>query len=212
MKVQDFLDQVLKRYSEGNFYEEVKRAKAEFFERVGQVGEGSDRFESQMKAFVDWYLFDRPLDKSEISPVKMFVFDHKAELSEEDFQIFSNLTKTLHSLFELLKVKDCDVYVKDLFSGEKYIVEDSDVHAGFNKGDIFEGRLIFFKDRYVFGNAFTFHPSQVRSFIGKQIKKIRSLDHAHHLKLMHQLATMRLKAEQYSHIDVKHIYNESPPF
>ena len=212
MKLQNYLDRILEAYSKNAYYEEVKKAKAEFFDRVGKVAEGSDKFETQMNAFLDWYLYDRPLDKAEICPVKMFVFDHLKDVDPIDHDVYHDLTKSIHSLFELLKVRNGDVFVKDLFDGEKYIVEDSDINAGFTKGDIFEGRLIKFREKFVFGNSFVFHPSECRSFIAKEIKKVRSLDPKQHLKLMHRLAMMRIKSEQYSHIDVKHIYTESPLF
>jgi hypothetical protein len=212
MKLQDYLDKVLDTYSKGEYYDEVKRAKAEFFSRAGQVAEGSDKFEAQMNAFLDWYLYDRPLEKSQICPAKMFMFDHLDKVDTNDHVIYHDLTKSIHSLFELLKVRGGDVFVKDLFTGEKYIVEDSEINAGFTKGDIFEGRLIKFRDKLVFGNSFVFHPKECRSFIVKEIKKVRSLESKQHLKLMHRLAMMRNKAEQYSHIDVKHIYTESPLF
>jgi hypothetical protein len=212
MKLQDYLDRILESYSKGDYYEEVKRAKAEFFSRAGQVAEGSDKFESQMNAFLDWYLYDRPLDKSQICPVKMFVFDHLKDVDPADHVVFHDLTKSIHSLFELLKVRGNDVFVKDLFTSEKYIVEDSEINAGFSKGDIFEGRLIKFHDKLVFGSSFVFHPKECRSFIVKEIKKVRALDAKQHLKLMHKLAMMRIKSEQYSHIDVKHIYTEAPLF
>ena len=212
MKVGPYLDRILESYSKGAYYDEVKKAKEEFFNRVGQVAEGAENFETQMKSFLDWYLFDRPLDKSEICPVKMFIFDHMNTVSPEEKAIYQDLAKSTHSLFELLKVKTTDVYVKDLFNGEKYIVEDSDVNAGFTKGDIFEGRLIQFKEKLVFGSSFVFHPSDCRSFITKEIKKIRTMDPRNHLRLMHKLAMMKMKCEQYSHIDVKNIYSETPLF
>jgi hypothetical protein len=212
MKVNQYLDRILEAYSKGNYYEEVKKAKEEFFSRVGQVAEGAENFESQMKAFLDWYLFDRPLDKSEICPVKMFIFDHINTVVPEERSIFQDLAKSTHSLFELLKVKSGDVYVKDLFNSENYIVEDSDVNQGFSKGDIFEGRLIPFKEKLVFGSSFVFHPKECRSYIIKEIKKIRTMDPRNHLRLMHRLAMMKMKCEQYSHIDVKNIYSETPLF
>lgn len=212
MKLQEYLDRILSVYSKGDFYDEVKRAREEFFGQVGQVAEGSDKFETQMTAFLDWYLYDRPLEKSEICPVKMFVFEQMKALPPEEHEVFQDLTKSNHSIFELLKVKGNDIYLKDLFSKEKYIVEDSDINFGFTKGDIFEGRLIRFKDRLVFGGSFVFHPSEAKAFIVKEIKKVKSLEPKAHLKLMHRLAMMRIKADQYSHIDVLHIYTESPLF
>ncbi len=212
MTLQDCIDKILSIYTTGEYYEEVKRAKQEFFERAGKVAEGSDKFEGQMNAFLDWFLYDRPLDKSEICPVKMFVFERLNEVDEKDRPIFEELTKSIHSLFELLKVKNNDVYVKDLFAREKYIVEDSEINAGFTKGDIFEGRLIKIRDKMVFGSSFVFHPTDCRTYINKEIKKVRALDQRQHIKLMHKLAMMRIKSEQYSHIDVKHIYTLNPLF
>lgn len=212
MSIKSYLDRILKSYSEGTYYEQVKRAKEEFFDRAGRVAEGSENFDSQMDAFLDWYLFDRPLDTAEIAPVKMFVLEHAKELSIEDARVFEDLGKSRHSLFELLRVKNADVYVKDLFDGEKYIVEESDINQGFSKGDVFEGRLIHFMDKLVFGSSFVFHPRECKSFIGKEIKRIRYLDEKQHLKLLHKLACMKLKVEQYPHISVEHIYTETPLF
>ncbi len=212
MSIRDYLDRVLDYYSQGPYYDEVKAAKEEYFERAGRVAEGSEKFELQMKAFIDWYLFDRPLKKSEIAPVKLFVLEHLESLEENEKAIFTELSKTTHSLFELLKVKDSDIHLKDLFDGEKYVVHEGDINKGFSKGDIFEARLIPFKGELVFGGAFIFHPKECRSFILKQIKKIKYLDQKQRLRLMHQLASMKLKIEQYAHIDVKHIYTETPLF
>jgi hypothetical protein len=212
MRVEDFLDRVLKKYTEGEYYEEVKEAKVEFFTRAGKVAEGSDLFETQMKAFLDWYLFDRPLKKYALCPVKMYVFEEGKNMPEEEHKIFEKIGESVHSLFEFLKIKRSDIYVKDMVSGEKYIIEDSNIQHGFSKGDIFEARLIPFADRYVFGESFVFHPVSCKKFIAKQIKQIRYLDEKQRLKLLHRLSIMKLKTYQYSHIDVKHIYTETPVF
>ncbi len=212
MSIRMYLDRILEVYSQGVYYEEVKTAKEEYFDRAGRVAEGSEKFEIQMKAFLDWYLFDRPLIKAEIAPVKMFVLEQVDKLPSDEKEIYAELSKSVHSLFELLKVKQSDIFVKDLFDGEKYVVEESDINKGFNKGDIFESRLIKYRDKLVFGNSFIFHPSDTRDFILKQIKAVKFQDPKQRLKLMHRLAGMKLKVEQYTHIHVKHIYTETPLF
>jgi hypothetical protein len=208
--VRNYIDRVLEAYSTGPFYEEVVRARRDFNKRTGDIAEGSDKFELQMLGFLEWYLFDRPLEKSQLPPVKLFVVERLKEIPPDEQVLFEDLAQCNHSLFEVLKVKGDDVYVKDLFTGEKYVVEDPEINQGFNKGDIFEGRLIKFKDRLVFGLSFVFHPAEVRSFILKQIKLVKYLDDKKRLALLHKLALMKLKAEQYAHIDVQHIYAESP--
>jgi hypothetical protein len=161
---------------------------------------------------LDWYLFDRPLNGVDLCPVKMFMFEEGKGLSEDQKSVFEGITRSVHSIFEFLKLKGSDVYIKDMVTGEKYVIEDSEIRHGFSKGDIFEGRLIPFKDRYVFGDSFVFHPLSSKSFIKKQIKQIKYLDEKQRLKLIHKLSIMKLKTHQYSHIDVKHIYTETPVF
>lgn len=212
MTIQPYLDRILETYSQGSRYHEVRKAKEEFFQRAGKVAEGSEMFEHQMQAFIDWYLFDRTLEGVDLCPVKMFVFEFDQKLPPEEAEIYREITKSVHSLYEFLKIKGNDVYLKDMVSGEKYVVEESEITKGFTKGDIFEGRLIRFQNRYVFGGSFIFHPQEVRSFIKKQIKAVRYLDAHQRLKLLHRLSVMKLKTEQYSHIDVKFIYTEKPLF
>lgn len=212
MRFEDFQNRILEKYSRDDFYDEVKSAKEEFFNRAGKVAEGSDLFEGQMKAFLDWYLYDRPLNKHGLCPVKMFLFEESKNLSDEEKILFEEISKSTHSLFEFLKLKKSDVYIKDMVSGEKYVIEDSEILHGFSKGDIFEGRLIPFSKKYIFGDSFVFHPISCKGFIKKQIKQIRYLDEKQKLKLMHRLSIMKLKTHQYAHIDVKHIYTETPLF
>ena len=210
MVLDDYLGRIVEVYSSGDFYEEAKRAKAEFFRVAGEVAQGSDQFETKMNNFLDWYLFERPLSNQEITPVKAFLLDFSAELSLGEKKVFEDLTESRNSVFELLRIKDQDLYVRDLFDKEKYVVEDYDLAGGFTKGDIFQGRLLRFQDRYVFNDAFVFHPKEAKKFIQKQIKKVRYLKEVHRLKLMHSLSAMKIKSEQYGHIDIKHIYSDEP--
>mgnify|MGYP007097579521 CR=1 FL=1 len=199
-------------YTRGDFYEEVKRARQEYCARTGEIAEGSEKFEIRMTAFLDWYLFDRPMDQAQLAPVKLFVLEKLDTVAADERSIFEDLAKSNHSLFELLKAKGDDIYVKDLFTNEKFIVEDDAINRGFTKGDVFEARLIKYKDRLVFGSSFVFHPAEARPFLLKQIKLVRFLDEKKRLALLHRLASMRLKMEQYAHIDVHHIYTENPIF
>lgn len=212
MTPREMLDTILKTYSEGDYYEEVKSAKEEFFSRAGKVAEGSELFEGQMKAFLDWFLFDRPLNGVDLCPVKMYLFDKKNDLNTYERSVVEGITNSIHSIFEYLKVRGADVYVKDMVTREKYVIENSEITMGFTKGDIFEGRLIPFEDKVTFGESFIFHPTTCRSFIKKQIKQIKYLDQKQRLRLIHKLSIMKLKTKQYAHIDAKHIYTDKPIF
>src|SRR5690606_16117712 len=119
----------------------------------------------RMTAFLDWYIFDRPMDRAQLAPVKLFLLENIETVVPDEKTVFEDLAKSNHSLFELLKSKGDDIYVKDLFTAEKFVVEDDAINRGFTKGDVFEARLIKYKDRLVFGTSFVFHPPEVRPFI-----------------------------------------------
>lgn len=206
-----FLDEIATYYSSGAYYNEIVAARKEFAEKVGILAEGVDTdFDRQADTFLDWFLFDRKLSKQEIPPVKAYLYDNGASLEDSKKEVFAKFADNVHSIFEVLKAKGSDVYLKDLLDGEKYVVEDVEVNQGFIKGDILETRLVQLGDRMVFGIAFNFHPKEAESFIKKQSKKLKNLDEPHRIVFMHQLLKMRNKVEQYSHIDIKHIYCEEP--
>lgn len=212
MILSEQLDLILKTYSSGPYYDEIRRAKEDFFNRVGNVAEGTEAFEPFMNSFIDWYLFERPLSDLQKTPVQAYYDGPAQNLPEEDREVFRRLTQSLHSIFELKQIKGRDVTVADLYSGKKYFVEESDVHHGFSKGDLFEARIIQLGDRYIFGRSFHFHPQKVATFIKDKVKQTKSLEPTQQKRLLYSLASMKNKIEQYPHLDVSHIYSEKPLF
>jgi hypothetical protein len=193
MLVDDYLARVIEAYSKGAFYEEIKVARDEFFQVTGTVAEGSEHFETKMNNFLDWYVFDRPLNQSQITPIKAFVHDFTKDMSDEERSIYEDFSLSKISVYELLKIKGNDLYVQDLFDKEKYVIEESELASGFRKGDIFQTRLLKYKERFLLGNAFVFHPREAKNFIQKQIKKIKYLKDNHRLTLLHKLSSMKQK-------------------
>ncbi len=212
MNIGEYTDRILTTYSKGSYYDEIRQAKEHFFDRVGKVAEGSDTFEIAMMAFIDWYVFERPLTGKQKTPVELFLIEHVSSLNVEEKAIFEALLKTRHSIFELLKVVNNEVCVRDLFTNQKYIVEDLLTIQGFVKGDLFEARLVFLSNKIVFGKSFIFHPKDSATFIKKKVTQIRDLMEPQKLRLLHALASMKHKTEQYPHIDIQHIYTETPIF
>lgn len=210
MLVDEYLARVIEAYSKDEYYEEIKVARDEFFAATGNVADGSEHFEAKMNNFLDWYVFDRPLKKIGIVPIKAFVQDHTKEMSEEERGIYDDFSLSKVSVYEMLKIKGNDLYVQDLFDREKCVIEESELSSGFTKGDIFQTRLLKYRERLLLGSAFVFHPYEAKAFIQKQIKKIKYLKDAHRQTLLHKLSAMKQKAEQYTHIDVKYIYSEEP--
>jgi hypothetical protein len=212
--MQQKMEPIVKEFTTGEFYPEVFRAKQEFFERAGTVYDDDAEFEQRMNLFMDWYLFDRDLPGVDLPPIRYFVRQHQAEFSPEDKQIFEDLSNSIHSLFLLKRMTwfGNNLVIQDLFSRKKYIVIDPRLKQAFSKGDIFEGRVFPYAGKWNFAQGFCFHPIEMRSFIVNEIKKIRFQDRSRHLKLILQLAQMKLKHQRFSHIDVKHIYGFDSKF
>lgn len=203
------LEPVIQEFTTGDYYREVYQAKQEFFERAGIIYEDDPEFEQRMNLFMDWYLFDRDLPGIDLPPIRVFTRKHAQTFSKEDTKIYEDLSASIHTLFLLRRFTVFGNYivVQDLFSQKKYTVVDPRLQQAFSKGDLFEGRIFPHQGRWYFAEGFCFHPTEMRSFILNEIKKIRFQERARHLKLILQLAQMKLKHQRFAHIDVKHIYS-----
>ena len=161
---------------------------------------------------MDWYLFDRELPAIDLPPIKYYFRKNKDLFSSEELNIYKDFTTTVHSIFYLRKLSGGVIYLKDLFSKKNHDVRDSEINAGFVRGDIFEARLIPFKGAFEFSRGFCFHPVEMEKFILGEIKKVRYQDRTRQTKLILQLAAMKLKHMRYQHINIKHIYTFEPKF
>jgi hypothetical protein len=200
-------EKLVQHYTGPEFQREVLEAKREFFERAGIIDEESVNFETRMSQFLDWYMFSRELSDVHMPPVNFHLGKNIGGMTAEEKVLYENLTKTMHSLFEFIKLRDSDVVIYDLFAKKKIKLEDSTITAGFNPDEIFEARLIPFEKTWVFTRGFCFHPLEASKFIHKEIKQVRHLDQTHKEALMLKLMKMRYKFEQYKHIRLDFIYS-----
>jgi hypothetical protein len=214
MNYEPYIDRLMQHYTSSRFIPEVQAAKDDFFEKAGSFDEASMDFEVKMAQFADWYLFTRKLDMSGLRVIEMALDDAQFPLTEEERAIYLNIRNSRHSLFEFQKLKKDDVYVRDLFTGFKYVIQKSRVTQGFNKDEYFEARLIPYEGGFVFASSFCFHPSVVSKFILKEVKRINKLPEEEQAQaredLLSRLFKMKHKHEQYRHLDIHQIYsNES---
>lgn len=200
------LEKMTQHFTSDQFGQEVVSAKRDFFESAGILNDESSDFELRMSQFLDWYLFTRELSDHQVSPVKYALYDKGIDWTESEKQLVDNLEGAKHSLFEYIKNKGNDIYVKDLFAGKKVIVKDSPITMGFSKEEVFEARLLPLEDNFVFTKGFCFHPAEAKKFILKEIKKVKKLSQVDKEALMLRLLKMRYKHEQYGHIRLDYIY------
>jgi len=211
VSLEPYISEILEAYGKGAYYDEIKRAKEHYFTRAFKVAEGSDSYESELNLFFDWFVFERNLEREELPPIRLFTKDELGDMPDEKKKVFDALGNSFSSVFELLKIKDDEVVIKDLFDKESYVVEDIENPKIFQKGDIFQARLVPMGDKIVFSTAFLFHPKEAsKTYLKKEIKKIKNLKGEHKKELMLRLALMKHRSEQYPHIDVSHIYSEKP--
>jgi hypothetical protein len=206
-KLEIILEKLIQTFTGTDYSREVLDAKREFFQRAGIVDEESVNFETRMSQFLDWYMFSRELSEIHLPPVAYYVDKSKDLIPPEDLPLYENLTKTYHSLFEFIKLRENDVTVRCLFTKKKYVLADSLITAGFTTDEVFEARLIPNEKSWVFSRGFCFHPAEATKFIMKEIKQVKHLDQAHKEALMLKLLKMRYKFEQYKHIRLNFIYS-----
>ena len=211
MNYDAYIEKMMQHYTDDRYLSEVQSAKDDFFEKAGTFDEGSFDFEQKMAQFTDWYLFTRKMLSTGRSPIEMVLDDPNYELHEEDRPIYLNLRNSRHSLFEFNRLKNDDVYIRDLFTGFKYVIRQSRVTQGFNRDEYFEARLIPHDGGFVFSNAFCFHAAVVSKFILKEVKRVNKLPEEEQAQaredLIARLFKMKHKHEQYRHLNIEQIYS-----
>lgn len=213
MIFENVLDRLLTLYTSEQYADEIVQAKLEFFDRTQpNVDEDTNQFNLRMSQFLDWYLFTRKLSGAGLTPIEFALQDKNFPKQNEDVELFKCLLNTKHSIYEFTKLKDKDVYIRDLFTGEKLIIKNSEMTAGFNKDDLFSVRVIPYKESNIFSKGFCFHPEEARKYIAKEAKAHKKATQDEKEKLIVKLMRMRTKVDQYKHIQPKFIYSNESAF
>ena len=214
MKYGYIIERLMQHFTEGKFLKEGELAKVDFIEWAGGFDEISNEFEAKMAQFTDWYLFTRPTSFFGIPPIRVSLEKSGFKLDPSLKSAYEDVVSSYHSLFEFLKLKRGDVYVRDIFSGDKLRVKNSLTTAAFHKGGIFEARLISREGESVFSDSFCFHPLSVSRYILSCVKSMSGLEgeekEGAKAELIHKLFRMWSRLEYYKHIPPEEIYASSP--
>lgn len=201
------IEKILNHFVSDFFREELAMAKKEFFENAGTLDENSEHYESRMAQFYDWYFFTRALSGYGQTPLEACVMARELRFSAEEMKTLEVLKAHRHSVFEFDKIKNNDVYIKDLLSNKKLVVKQSPYVFGFDPDELFEVRLIPQGDSYVFTRGFCFHPETAKKFILGEVKRHRKDPDLNPDEMMLRLIKMRYKFEQYKHVSPEMIYS-----
>lgn len=208
------IEKILNHFVSDAFKDELAMAKREFFENAGTLDENSEHYESRMAQFYDWYFFTRELKGFGQTPLEACLLVRELRFSDEELKTLEVLKQHRHSIFEFVKIKDGDVYIKDILQNKKgffssgvMVVKASPFVFGFDQDELFEVRLIPQGDSYVFTRGFCFHPESAKKFILAEAKRHRKDPDLDPDLLMLRLIKMRYKFEQYKHVKPELIYS-----
>lgn len=206
MDYEKVIEKILNHFAGPLFADELKLAKKEFFDHVSLDQELTEHFELRMNQFYDWYFFSRKLSNFGQTPLNSCFLVRELRFTEDELKVIDILKNNTHSLFEFNKIKNQDVYIKDLLKNKKIVVKNSKVLFGFNEEEIFETRLIEIDGNYIFMKGFCFHPLSVKKIILEEVKRYRKNTDLDPEVLMFKLMKMRYKFEQYRHVSPEKIY------
>jgi hypothetical protein len=204
----DVLETCLRRLHEflarPEFAQELNRAKAGYFEQVGAPKDGEPFVELRLASFIEWFLFERTLDRRRQTPIELYLSQHGPELSEQERELCLALTKSLHRLFQVKKVKNGEAVLRDLIDKKKY-KSVRNLPLNLHAGDMAELRLVPLGKEYVVTEAYCYHPSEANKFILAEAKRARK-NGDDPIGLMRRLMAMSTKWERYPRMKVSEIY------
>ncbi len=193
--------------------DDLLAAKREHFERHGEPHEEDRSYETRVNGMLDHYLYDfRPAGGAGTT-LQRFVEAEGPSLAPEELTTYRDLGGAVHGLFEVRKIRDGQVRLRDVFSGKDVDVTERRNVAGLDKGDLFEARLLPFGGELFFSGAFLYHPREVRREVLAEVKRLKkeagrggSPDVPAFLAA---LARMALKLERYRNVRLESIYDFS---
>jgi hypothetical protein len=188
-------------------------ARREHFARYGEPHEEDRTFEARVNGMLDHYLYDFRPAGGPATTLESFLEAQAAVLSPEELRAFRDLASNLHGLFEVRKIGDATVRLRDVFTGKDLAVTERRQVAGLEKGDLLEARLLPYDGALFFSGAFLYHPREARKpILGevKRLKKAAGRGASPDVKaFLAMLAQMALKLERYRNVRLESIYDFS---
>lgn len=207
--IQPYLDRVIAWATGPERQEEILRAKEQFRQATGEFHEEDKSFEPRMAAFLEYFLFDRPLEEQGVPPVRAFVDANRAEIAPEDLPYFEALAAGLHGVFEVRKLgTKHGLRIREVLSGQDYEIFERRELVGLNKGEILDARIVRWDDEsWVFTGAFLYHPVEARKAVLKEAKRRKKTQpDLSPIAFAWELARLALKMERYRNVAVENIY------
>lgn len=193
---------------------DLMAARDEHYARYGEPREDELSYEPRVNGMLDHYLYDYRPNGQKTSTLENFIAANGAEMPAADLAAFRALTGNVHGLFEVRKLQEGSVVLRDVFADRDHPVVERRQLAGLAKGDLIEARLLPWGDELRFSGAHIYHPTEARKRILAEVKRLRKEagrkgrpDVKGFLAL---LSRMAFKFERYRNVRLESIYDFSP--
>lgn len=187
--------------------DDLLAARAQWFERNGEVFDEDRQLEQRMAGFLEHYVCDRVAPHFGKTPARQRYEQSLKEDSPERAAAFRGLTETIHGLFEVKRITKGEVRLRQLFSGVTWDVTERRQIVGLKAGDVLEARLIPFAGHLHFSPAYCFHPHEAAAQIKAEAKRLLKVGGFDEKAFVEDCAQRSLKVERYRQIAVEKIYD-----
>ncbi len=191
-------------------------ARQEHFGRFGEPHEEDRSYEARLNGMLDHYLYDfRPAaEGGGGTTIERFLSEVGTALSTDEKEAYRALAGNVHGLFEVRRIRNGQLRLRDVFSGTDHDVTERRQTAGLEKGDLLEARLLPFGGELFFSGAFMYHPREARKAVLAEVKRLRKAapkgGRPDAAAFLAQLARMAMKLERYRNVRLESIYDFSP--
>jgi hypothetical protein len=194
--------------------ERLLAARSRHFAAYGEPHEEDRSFEARQNGALDAYLYDyRPVEGGRTT-LEEFLAAQAASLDPQTVHEYEDLAQNVHALFEVRRISEGMVRLRDVFTGKDHDVTERRQLVGLEKGDLLEARLLPYQGSLLFSGAFLYHPREARRAILGEVKRRKKAagrggtpDVAGLLAL---LSRMAFKLERYRNVRLESIYDFSP--
>ena len=164
--------------------EKIMQAKQEYQKMTGEIYEDDKSYNTRMALFLEWYLLDNYLPGTQTTILENLTEENQFSWSQDHIDVCKDISNNIQALFEVKKIRDKSVTVLNLFTDEKFLVEEENSKLVFRKNDIFHGRIVPRQGKWLFTGYFCFHPSKTQRYIKEETKKYFLLYRAWKKELM----------------------------
>ncbi len=201
------MERISAGYTDGESGRHAADARESFLLATGRVHEGDRSFDERMALFMEWFLLDRPLPPSTVTPVEGWAADHADGLDPNDRALLLGLCTSHRSLYCLEGTDAAGRLVADdLLYGIRWLVTAPDGLPGVDEGDVFEGRLLGHGGEVHFTAAFCYHPREAAQRIRRHMAHLRERRLVAGPSLLDELMSMRLAYDRAEGAPVNAIY------